>query len=96
MTGEGGEMPVSDEDDAASDRALRDGVHAALCDALAGKAMVTKLVALVEVIEESGDRVVWSLASDGMRSWETLGLLKFGEQIEAAEMVALRMSDDEN
>lgn len=75
---------------------IRDRVHGALCDALAGKAMVTKWVALVEVIEADGDRAVWSLAADGMKPWEALGLLKFGEQIEAAETLALRITDDED
>lgn len=46
--------------------------------------MATRHVLLVECVEESGDRVVWSATHDGSTSWDTLGLLMYGVQREQA------------
>ena len=37
--------------------------------------MVTKWVCLVEVIDTDGERGLWTLAPEGAKPWDTLGLL---------------------
>lgn len=46
--------------------------------------MVTRWVALVESVDAEGIRGVWPLTADGMTSWDTLGLLSWGLELEKA------------
>lgn len=50
------------------------------------KAMVTKWVALVESIDTDGARGVWTMTSDDVKSWDTLGLLQYGLALQNAQI----------
>lgn len=64
---------------------IRDSVGNALAQAVAGEAeMVTKWVALVEVMDAQGERSAYVMAPDGAKPWDTLGLLTFAIQVEQA------------
>jgi len=69
-----------------SDDDVTDRLSAAISAVLADS-YVTRWVSLIEVIDEDGDRAVWTLHADDMRAWDTLGLLTFGTQIEQAALV---------
>ncbi|PWR08588.1 hypothetical protein DKT68_15340 [Micromonospora acroterricola] len=70
-----------------------------LADAIANvlaeheKSMVTKWVALVESMDADGDRGLWTLTSDGVKAWDTVGLLQHGLHIQQAQ--TLRPEDDD-
>ena len=57
--------------------------------------VVTKWVALVESVDPDGERGLWTLTSDGIKSWETSGMLQFGLNLEAARIVDDRLHGDE-
>lgn len=64
---------------------IRDGVGNALSQALAGESeMVTRWVAIIEVMDADGERAAYALAPEGAKTWDTLGLLTFGIQMEQA------------
>lgn len=70
-------------DDAA---ALSDVAQSALAQAINDHdhAMLIKYVALCEVIETSGERAMWILATDGMKPWESIGLIEYAHDLERA------------
>lgn len=55
----------------------------AISRALPGE-FVTRWVAVVEVIDGDGDRVLWTLADPALAPWDRLGLLHFAEAREVA------------
>jgi hypothetical protein len=64
---------------------IRDSVGNALSQALAAEAeMVTRWVAIVEVMDADGERAAYAMAPEGAKPWDSLGLLTFGIQIEQA------------
>ena len=68
---------------------IRDSVGNALAQAVAGEAeMVTRWVALVEVMDADGGRAAYVMAPDGAKPWDTLGLLTFGVQVEQAAAIS--------
>lgn len=72
---------------------IRDRVADALSQALAGQAeMVTRWVAIVEVVDASGERAAYAFTPEGAKPWDSLGLLTFGIQLEQA---ATLDADDE-
>lgn len=67
---------------------IRDSVGNALAQAVAGEAeMVTRWVALVEVMGADGDRAAYVMAPEGAKPWDTLGLLTFAVQVEQAAAI---------
>jgi hypothetical protein len=60
--------------------ALQADLHAALSrvinDHEDGASYLTRFVVLAEVVEDDGQRVLWTVAAEGMRRWDTLGLLE--------------------
>ncbi len=71
---------------------IRDRVGNALAQALSGESeMVTRWVALIEVMDADGERSAYVMAPDGAKSWDTLGLLSFATQMQQA---ALSGDDD--
>jgi hypothetical protein len=67
---------------------IRDRVGDSFSQALSGEGeMVTRWVALVEVLDTDGQRAVYSLASSDAKAWDTLGLLTYGVQLEQAAAV---------
>jgi hypothetical protein len=67
-------------------RDLSDVVQGALADALHGNdgAVLVKYVTICEVIDPSGERALWLLATDGMKPWESIGMLEYAHDIERA------------
>lgn len=74
---------------------IRDSVGNALAQAVAGESeMVTKWVALVEVLDADGERSAYVMAPDGAKPWDTLGLLTFAIQVEQANGWTVGDDDD--
>lgn len=57
----------------------QDGIAEALKEA---KTILTKFILIAEIMEEDGDRVLWRVATDGMTSWEALGMIESARLIE--------------
>lgn len=67
-------------------------VQAAVGDALAealrqSSEMVTRWVAVIEVVDEDGVRAAYAIAPPEAKPWDTLGLLTFGVQQEQAAAI---------
>lgn len=56
--------------------------------------MVTKWVALVETIDADGERGVWPMTSEGVKAWDTNGLLLHGLFMQQAQITAEYLSGD--
>lgn len=54
---------------------------------------VTKWVALVESVDPEGARGLWTLTSDDVMAWDTVGLLQHGLHLQQAQ--AINPPDDE-
>lgn len=67
---------------------IRDSVGNALSQALAGESeMVTRWIAIVEVMDADGERAAYCMAPAGAKPWDSLGLLTFGVQVEQAAAI---------
>jgi hypothetical protein len=65
---------------------LQGAIDHAIADGLRGNSeMATKWLALVEVMDGEGERALYMATSEGMKSWESLGLLMFGVQHEQSQ-----------
>lgn len=59
--------------------ALEAALDQSISDVLATAGhMVNRWIAIVEVVDESGDRACWTFTADGMKRWDSLGLLQYG------------------
>lgn len=71
-------------------------VEARLADAIANVLpgeFVTRWVALVETVDaEDGARGLWTLTSDDVMAWDTVGMLQHGLHLQLAQ--ALRGDDE--
>jgi hypothetical protein len=56
--------------------------------------MVTRWVALVEVIDEDGVRALWALAPDDAKAWDTLGMLDYPRAVEYGSVTAEAVRGD--
>lgn len=75
---------------------IRDSVGNALAEAVSGESeMVTRWVALVEVMDADGKRSLYSMTQHGAKPWDTLGLLTFAIQTEQAAAWSVPPSDDD-
>ncbi|MBN6054498.1 hypothetical protein JYK22_21330, partial [Nonomuraea sp. RK-328] len=72
-------------------KAIQADFHAALSEVInrhePSKAYLTRFVVLAEVVDGEGERMVWQVAADGMRAWDTLGLLDYARSVEYAGVV---------
>lgn len=72
--------------------AMQADFHAALSEVInkheEGGAYLTRFVVLAEVVDAAGERAVWQVAADGMKAWDTLGLLDHARSVEYAGTVA--------
>jgi hypothetical protein len=67
---------------------VRDRIGDAFSNVLAGEGeMVTRWVALVEIIDSHGERAVYSMGAPDQRAWDSLGLLDYGIQLERAALL---------
>lgn len=53
--------------------------------------MLNRCVVLAEIIDIDGERVLWQIASEGVKTWDTLGML---EHARIAEQVAAHQQDE--
>ena len=67
-------------------------MEVAITDAISGAMgaegqFVTKWVALVEVANPEGEREMWSFTSEGMKPWDSLGMMTHAIHMEQATTV---------
>ena len=81
---------------------MQSKVADAIANAFSGGHFVTKWVAVVEVLQEDGERALWTLANDSCESWDISGLLHHAVGMEQAQLslaamsAMLRSVDDED
>lgn len=79
-------VDLSDETTAQAMRTrIGDGLSAACAES--GQ-MVTRWIAMIEVIDADGERSLWSLSDEDSRPWDALGLLSYGISLEHAAINA--------
>ena len=67
---------------------VRDAVGHSLSDAVQGEGeMVTRWVAVFEVVDSDGKRAAYAIAPEQATAWDTLGLLDYAHGRERAAMV---------
>lgn len=49
--------------------------------------MLGKHVVVAEVYEPDGDRAVWLCSPEGQPTWDSLGLVRYADHVEAAALV---------
>lgn len=57
--------------------------------------MVTKFLIIAVVIDEDGDEVISTFTSQGLKRWDSLGMLAFAQQVEDGRTVLVDEEDDE-
>lgn len=76
---------------------LQASLHAAVSKAIndheEDASYLTRFVVLAEVVDSEGDRALWQVAADGMKRWDTLGLLDHARSVEYASTSAETSSD---
>lgn len=75
-------------------------VRAAVGDALAdaftkSDYMVTRWVVGAEVINADGERWIWNICPEGQRAWDSLGIIRFMDHLEAGGIVRDAIKEDE-
>jgi hypothetical protein len=78
------DLPPDDEPTSDVRAAIADGLSNALS---AEGEMLVKWVVIAETMGPDGERGLWSMASEEMKSWETLGFLEYGKVREYAKGV---------
>jgi hypothetical protein len=65
---------------------LRDALAGAISDVVGEHegGMATRFVLLLETVGADGNLGLWTFTSEGMRPYETLGMLAYGMQVEQA------------
>lgn len=72
--------------------ALNDAIHQAVRDR-EGE-YVTKWIALVEAVDDDGTVGLWTMTSDNVMAWDTVGMLQHGLHLQQAKTLATKL--DEN
>lgn len=49
--------------------------------------LLGRWVLLAEVVDITGERAMWTLSAEEQKPWETLGLIRLADHIEAAAVV---------
>lgn len=50
------------------------------------RGFVTKWVALVESVDADGVRGLWTMTSEDVKAWDTVGLLQYGLHLQQAQI----------
>lgn len=74
------------------ERAIGAAIDAAVGEHERG--FVTKWVALVESVDPDGERGLWTMTSEDVKAWDTVGLLQHGLHLQQAQTLASRFEDD--
>lgn len=75
---------------------ILEGAVGAAIDAAVGeheRGFVTKWVALVETVAPDGTRGLWTMTSDDLKAWDTVGLLQHALHLQQAQTLAARFED---
>lgn len=76
----------------AIERYVGDAINAAVSEHEHG--MVTRWVAVLEIIDGEGERAILTLASEDLRQWDSIGMLDFALSNERAGIVRDKLRDD--
>lgn len=76
---------------------LEKAVGAAIDEAIGQheRGFVTKWVALVESVDPDGERGLWTMTSEDVKAWDTVGLLQHGLHLQHAQTLAAKIGDDD-
>lgn len=66
---------------------LEEDLNHAIAEVLARHetSMVTRWIALVETIDDSGATGLWTMTSEGIKAWDTVGMLGHALDIQRAQ-----------
>jgi hypothetical protein len=84
---------VSEDETTPIERDLNDAIAGVL--ARHERSMLGNWVALIETVQESGDRGLWTLSSPDVKAWDTVGMLTYGLQVQQAQIVAAELAGDD-
>lgn len=73
-------------DGAAIERDMADAIATVL--ARHERSMPNRWLALIETIDEDGERGLWTLTSLGMMAWDTVGLLQYATHLQLARTIS--------
>lgn len=76
--------------------AIPEALNAAIGDIIARheNGFVTKWVALVETVDESGERGLWPCAGKDTKPWEVLGMLQHAQHLQLAQTLREGTEDE--
>lgn len=57
---------------------------------------VTKWVALVESVSPDGERGLWTMTSQDLKAWDTVGLLQHGLHLQLSQTLEARIAPPED
>jgi hypothetical protein len=57
---------------------------------------VTKWVALVESVDPEGARGLWTMTSDDLKAWDTVGLLQHGLHLQQWQTINRNAEDEDD
>lgn len=57
--------------------------------------MVTKWIALIETMNDEGERGMWTMTSDNVKAWDTTGMLQHGLHMQQAEITASYLGNED-
>lgn len=71
---------------------LEQAIDRAVSDVFASTGqMVNRWLAVIEVVDEEGDRGLWTFTAGGMKRWDSLGMLA---EAQLAEQAAVLRGDE--
>lgn len=76
---------------------LEEVIGAAIQSAVAEheSGFTTKWVALVETVAPDGSRGLWTMTSDDVKAWDTVGLLQHGLHLQQAQTLATHLDGED-
>lgn len=57
--------------------------------------MTVKWLGLIETMDSDGLRGLWTLGSDGITAWDSIGMLQYALQREQADIVRTELNTDD-
>lgn len=76
------------------ERAIGDAIDQSVSEHEGG--LVTKWLALVESVGPNGERGIWTMTSEGLTQWDSVGLLQHGLHKEQAATIADRLAEEDD
>jgi hypothetical protein len=65
--------------EASGEHSVRDKLNDAISKIIneEGASFISKWIALVEVIDENGEKSLWSMSSEDLAPWDKIGMIEF-------------------